>query len=140
MIAILYALALGLTPADTSRLLDAIEWVESKGDVRAVGDKNKRHWSRGPFCITEPYWIDAVQKLRWEGKKRLAGSLKYKRDVWNKVKSRIIIKAYWRRYAPKRATMEQLARQHNGGPKGHLRKSTIKYWRKVQRALKRKAG
>jgi len=136
MIAILYALAFGLMPADTSRLLDAIEWVESKGNVKAVGDKDKRHWSRGPYCITKPYWADAVQKLRREGKRQLASSLKYKRDVWNRAKSRIIIRAYWRRYGPKRATMEQLARQHNGGPKGHLRKSTIKYWRRVQKRMK----
>ena len=42
-----------------------------------------------------------------------------------------IMHSYWKKYAPLNATWEQLARIHNGGPKGHGRPETAKYWRKV---------
>jgi hypothetical protein len=43
--------------------------------------------------------------------------------------------AYWCRYAPKGASVEQLARIHNGGPKGHKRSGTIGYWKKIVREI-----
>ena len=117
---------------DILRLLRAICEEESGGDLRAVGDKNMKEWSRGPYCITEPYWIDGVEQLRREGEKSLADSLKYMRDVWTMDNSEIIIKAYWRRYAPDGATAEQLSRLHNGGPTGHKKTSTLAYWKRIQ--------
>jgi hypothetical protein len=39
------------------------------------------------------------------------------------------------RHAPKNATAEDLARIHNGGPKGHTKKATLKYWDKVKKEM-----
>ena len=115
----LLPMLLGLTPAETSRLLDAIEWVESRGNCNAVGDGGR---SLGAYQIQRPYWLDS----RVPGKYRHVKVKKYARRV---------VRAYWKRYGPKNATMEQLARIHVGGPKGHKKKATIKYWQKVRKAL-----
>jgi hypothetical protein len=53
----------------------------------------------------------------------------------DKAYSERIIRAYWARYAPKGATVEQLARIHNGGPKGHRLSGTLKYWRKIVKEM-----
>jgi hypothetical protein len=53
----------------------------------------------------------------------------------NKAYAEKIVRAYWKRYAPKSATLEQLARIHNGGPRGHLNPNTIKYWNKIKKEL-----
>jgi len=50
--------------------------------------------------------------------------------------AREVIKAYMARYAPKGASWEDMARIHNGGPKGHRKSSTKAYWAKVQAKLK----
>ena len=51
-----------------------------------------------------------------------------------------VILAYWDRYATmkrlgRKPTNEDRARIHNGGPKGHTKKATLKYWEKVKKAL-----
>ena len=46
--------------------------------------------------------------------------------------------AYWKRYCPKAfeaGDWETLARVHNGGPKGHTKKATLKYWEKVKNRM-----
>jgi hypothetical protein len=53
-------------------------------------------------------------------------------DCMGKEYSERIIRAYWSRYAPRGATPEQLARIHNGGPRGHLKSATRGYWRKIR--------
>lgn len=108
-----------------ARLLEAIRQVETRGDSNAVGDNGK---AIGSFQIWRTYWQDAV-----EHDKSIGG--KYE-DCKNDAYAKRIILAYWDRYAPKDATDEQLARIHNGGPKGHLRSGTLKYWKKVKKELK----
>jgi hypothetical protein len=46
--------------------------------------------------------------------------------------------AYLHRYGKKALAdkdYEKLARIHNGGPRGHTKSATVKYWRKVEKAL-----
>jgi hypothetical protein len=43
--------------------------------------------------------------------------------------------AYWARYGGSNPTDERLARQHNGGPRGHRKAATLAYWRKVDQAM-----
>lgn len=105
--------------------MEAIRQVETRGDSNAVGDNGK---AIGSFQIWRTYWQDAV-----EHDKSIGG--KYE-DCKNDVYAKRIILAYWDRYAPKDATDEQLARIHNGGPKGHTRSGTLKYWKKVKKELK----
>tara|TARA_Y100001973_G_C5147650_1_gene306301 strand:+ start:922 stop:1149 length:228 start_codon:yes stop_codon:yes gene_type:complete len=51
-----------------------------------------------------------------------------------------VVLTYWQRYATSKRlgrtpTNEDRARQHNGGPNGHKKESTIKYWTKVKKVL-----
>jgi len=105
-------------------LLDAIYTVESGRGKNLVGDGGK---AIGPYQIWREYWQDAV-----EHDKSIGGEYK---DCMNKAYAEKIIRAYWKRYAPKGATIEQLARIHNGGPKGHKRSATVKYWNKIVKEM-----
>lgn len=112
--------------------LDAIQKVETGGEAdpnNAVGDNGK---ALGAYQIWYDYWADAVEHrpdLKARGYKA----------VKDPAYAREIIKAYMDRYAPDGATWEDLARIHNGGPKGHRRNSTKAYWVKVQKHLKKGA-
>jgi hypothetical protein len=90
-----------------------------------VGDGGR---AIGPYQIWREYWKDAVQH-----DKTIGGRYE---DCMDKAYSERIIRAYWSRYAPKDATIEQLARIHNGGPNGHLRRVTLKYWKKIVKAMR----
>jgi hypothetical protein len=106
-------------------LLDAMYAVESNRGKNLVGDGGK---AIGPYQIWREYWQDAV-----EFDKTIGG--KYE-DCMNKAYAEKIVRAYWKRYAPKGATLEQLARIHNGGPKGHTRSATLKYWKKIVKEMR----
>lgn len=104
----------------------AIRQVESSGDDHAVGDGGR---SLGPYQISRPYWQDANEHLERHGRR----TYDYDTGVWCSLTSEIIMSAYWHRY--RAGNDEDRARMHNGGPRGHLRDSTIKYWEKVRTIL-----
>ena len=106
-------------------LLDAMYAVESNRGKSLLGDGGQ---AIGPYQIWREYWQDAV-----DFDPSIGGSYK---DCMDKAYSEKIIRAYWARYAPKGATLEQLARIHNGGPKGHTRNATLKYWKKIVKAMR----
>ena len=106
-------------------LLAAIRQVESHGNDKAVGDGGK---AIGPYQVWRVYWQDAV-----EFDKTLGGSYQ---DCYDPAYAARVVRAYMARYAPKGASDEQLARIHNGGPKGHQKEATVAYWAKVQKELK----
>lgn len=106
------------------QLLDAMYTVESNRGLILVGDGGK---AIGPYQIWKAYWQDAVE---WD--KSIGGEYQ---DCMKKAYAEKIVRAYWKRYAPKGATIEQLARIHNGGPRGHLNANTIKYWNKIKKEL-----
>lgn len=110
---------------DTRPLLNAMYVVESSCGKNLVGDGGK---AIGPYQIWEAYWRDAVQH-----DPSIGGVYA---DCMGKEYSERVIRAYWSRYAPKGATAEQLARIHNGGPSGHKRSSTVKYWKKIIKEMK----
>lgn len=108
-------------------LLDAIRAVESGGDDRAVGDDGQ---ALGPYQIWVPYMKDATDWC-----KALVGTHK---DCHDRLFSERLMIAYWHRHVPKALAdrdHEVLARTHNGGPQGSKRKSTIRYWKKVEKEL-----
>jgi hypothetical protein len=107
-----------------ARLLDALRQVESHGNDRAVGDNGK---AIGPYQIWYSYWKDAV-----EFDKTLGGSYE---DCYKPDYARRVVIAYLSRYAPKNASYEQLARIHNGGPKGDKNNKTVKYWNKIKKEM-----
>lgn len=130
MIAIPILILATITATPHDRLLSAIHVVEASGQISPKdGDGGK---AIGPFQIHRAYWKDATDYDRTIG-----GTYE---DCRNLDYSRRVVLAYWRRYAPKNATDEQLARIHNGGPTGHRRESTLRYWRRVERELRKSCG
>ena len=110
------------TTADRELLLDAIRFVESANNPRAVGDNGM---SRGAYQCQEAAWTDA--RVAWP----------YLPSVWDEEKSREVCRRYCTRYAGKNGTLESWARTWNGGPRGRFKKATLSYWEKVQTAMQR---
>jgi muramidase (phage lysozyme) len=110
--------------------------VESRNDPKAVGDGGA---AIGIYQIHQGYWQDAV-----DFDKSLGGSYN---DCFNPEYAERVVRAYLKRYAPVDATVEQLARIHNGGcnilKKQHSKKpkekkawdNTTKYWNKIKKEL-----
>ncbi|QDP59081.1 MAG: putative destabilase [Prokaryotic dsDNA virus sp.] len=91
--------------------------------TNAVGEAGEL----GPYQITRAYWEDAVEFMPPSDR----GCYD---DVRNGTYAERIMTAYWARYAPDMQP-ETLARIHNGGPRGHLKKSTEKYWKRVRQVF-----
>ena len=125
-------------PAYTWRqTLDAIRQVEPGGCENegrgAKGDKGK---ARGPYQIWNIYWQEAAVPGR-----------EYREVLHDKKLSELVGERYMQRYAREslrrlqRGTgtlkdVEVVARIHNGGPKGHQRKSTLGYWIKARKEVR----
>lgn len=111
---------------DIDQFFYALATVESNHNDEAVGDGGA---SIGRYQIQKPYWIDATELSRIGGE--------YK-DVKKKEYAEKCMIAYWKRYVPEaweEKNWEVLAKVHNGGPKGHLKKATQAYWEKVKKHL-----
>jgi hypothetical protein len=104
--------------------LKAINQVEAGGRKTGsiIGDGGR---AIGPFQIHRVYWQDANVAGKYEDCKDYAYSVK-------------VMTAYLNRYARQAIrdkNFEKLARIHNGGPQGHTKQATIKYWLKVKKHL-----
>ena len=122
---ILLAMLAAPALAQSERLLDAIRQVESGGDCTLVGDGGR---AIGPYQIHREYWADAIA-----ADKTLGG--KYE-DCRGEAYARRVVKAYLSRYG-KGKSDAQMARIHNGGPRGHLKPATLKYLAKIEKEVKR---
>ena len=114
--------------AESSKLLDAICEVESNGDCSKIGKVGEL----GCYQIRECFWIDAL-----EHDPSIGGEYE---DVIDKEYAEKCILAYWDRYATEKrlsrpVTDEDRARIHNGGPNGHKKTATVKYWKKIKETL-----
>ena len=126
--AVIMSAVLSVPPTvPTDRLLDAMYTVESSRGKGLVGDGGK---AIGPYQIWYSYWRDAV-----EYDPSIGGVY---RDCMDKAYSERIVWAYWCRYAPQGAGVEQLARIHNGGSRGHKNPKTVGYWNKIATVMRRK--
>ncbi len=122
-------------PAHTfDNLLDAIEWVESRGDPWAVGDNGN---AVGAYQIHKIY-VDDVNRIQKSYNTpmlmRRDGQFTY-RDRENKQRSREMVTIYLNHYG---GTFEEMARKQNGGPQGHKKESTKAYWLKVKARMEAK--
>lgn len=114
------------------RFLEAVRRVETGGmpnrGENAKGDGGK---AIGSFQIHYNCWVDAVlYDATIKGKYLDCNGYEY---------SVKIVDAYLRRYASKaykNGDWETCSRIWNGGPRGPEKKSTIKYWQRVQRIMK----
>lgn len=110
--------------------LNALHQVEASGRIKKpdgspiIGDKGR---ALGPFQIHFKYWQDSG----------VSGSYTNCAEYDYSVK---VVTGYMNRYATQfvlKSNYQAMARIHNGGPNGHKSESTLAYWRKVQRHLKK---
>jgi hypothetical protein len=102
--------------------ISAIQSVETGGEkdpLNAVGDRGEL----GPFQITLPYFMDS-------------GVVGDYPEICTTINGSIeVMLCYWERYASTKPSLEELARIHNGGPKGAYKESTKSYWMKVSERM-----
>ena len=117
--------------AASSSLLDAIETVESSGNIKAIGDGGK-----AVGCLQ-------IHKAVIDDVNRIYGKTYQLKDRYSRSKSREIASlylSYWGNHyekkTGKKATNDVLARIWNGGCYGWKKQATIKYWNKVKKAMK----
>lgn len=110
--------------APSERLIDALVHVESNGEVHAVGDNG-----RAVGCLQ-------IHKEVVDDVNRAYGTTYVYSDRKSIEKSREICRKYLLLHGGRNATNEVYARIWNGGPYGHKRKSTRRYWRMVRRKLR----
>jgi hypothetical protein len=107
----------------SSRLIEALVQIESKGNDDAVGDNG-----RAVGCLQ-------IHKEVVDDVNRHYGTFYTYDDRKCPIKSREICRKYLVMHGGIRSTDEKYARIWNGGPKGHKKKSTKRYWRKVSIAI-----
>ena len=117
-------------------LIDAIIYVESRGDNSAIGDGGK-----AVGCLQiHPVLVREVNRLLKKHKSSLRYSLQDRYDRDKSIQMFNIIAEQYRccdnvsfmQFA------ETVARRWNGGPRGDKKKATIKYWKKVKPHLQNK--
>lgn len=133
---ILFPINAAIAAPDTvvsDELLRAIHIVETGGSLKSpLGDGGR---ARGPMQIWKAYHSDALEyDPSIGGTYANCDSLEY---------SKKIVRSYMKRYAPKGATPEQIARLHNSGCNALQKKknsqawiNATKYWLKIQQYLK----
>lgn len=113
----------------TNLLIAAIMMVESGGNHRAIGDGGT---AIGPLQIRQAAITDV---------NRIHGTKFTLTQTTNlAVSSRIftLYTGHWctAKRLGRKPTNQDIARVWNGGPNGWRRKSTVKYWAKVEKALR----
>lgn len=116
-------LVIGAFAEPSDKLINALVRVESGGRAAVVGDNGKA------------VGILQIHKCVIDDVNRIYKTTYTYADRTNPIKSREICKKYLTHYAGKNATDEKYARVWNGGPKGHTKKATEKYWARVKAAL-----
>lgn len=113
---------LGSSPIQPyERLFETVRSIESNGDNYAVGDKNLKLHSYGPVQIRQSRIDDYYNQT----------GIRYTiEDCFDIEVSREIFMYY---VSP---DFETTAREWNGGANGMKKKSTLKYWEKVENKLK----
>lgn len=146
-------------------LLDAIEWVESKGRAGMMGDAEPvvlelkvgavveiNYRAIGAYQLHKIY-VDDVNRILKGWKEQIGAQIKEAggkglggwfvpytyEDRWNRECSRDMVDVYLTYYNPSEAEneFEAMARIHNGGPDGWKKESTKEYWEKVKSRLER---
>lgn len=98
-------------PQSFEGLLDAIKWVESRGDASAVCPDG---CCIGAYQLAKIY-VDDVNRIR-----KLKNKYYYEYDYtdrFSKLRSRMMVCIYLQYYSEDK-TIESMARIHNGGPDG----------------------
>jgi hypothetical protein len=117
-------------------LIDAIIFVESRGNDSAIGDRGK-----AVGCLQiQPICVREVNRILRKHKSNVRYSLQ---DRYSRAKSiqmfNIIAEQYiCCEYVTFMEYAEIVSRRWNGGPRGDKKKATLKYWHKVKPHLQNK--
>jgi hypothetical protein len=121
----LYAFDVDVEGLIKTTFVDSIIHVESKGRDNAVA----RDGSAGPLQIKAVLVKDVNRILARRG-----DTLRFNmKDRFDREKAIQMFWIYQSFYGNENDTYETMARRWNGGPNGHRKKATIKYWKKVNR-------
>ena len=106
----------------TRRLFDAMRWVESNDDDRAIGDGGR---SVGPYQCGRAAWLDGGGRAE-----------DYPRLAHNRAAMEAVMMRYWHRYGA--VSDEDKAKCWNVGPRWRTRARAAgnAYWRKVNVRIK----
>lgn len=116
-----------------STLIDALIYVESRGNDSAIGDRHLSKPSVGCLQI-RPIMVREVNRIL----KRKKKSLRYSMDDRFSRKKSIEMFMVWKDYYHDSSNFEEIARTWNGGPRGMKNKKTLGYWAKVKFELNKK--
>ena len=121
------------TQPKINALVDALIYVESRGNDSAIGDRHLGKPSIGCLQI-RPIMVREVNRIL----KRKKKDLRYRmEDRFSREKS-IEMFMVWKDYYHDSDNFEEIARTWNGGPKGMKNKKTLGYWAKVKFELNKK--
>ena len=115
---------------EPNNFVSAIIEVESNWDSTAL---NKKEDAVGYLQI-RPVMVEEVNRILEIKKSSKKYSLE---DRWDLEKSVEMFNVYKDFYS-KKSSKEKIARRWNGGPSGHNKPSTVKYWNKVNKILRSK--
>tara|TARA_R110000796_G_scaffold93892_1_gene198507 strand:- start:676 stop:1170 length:495 start_codon:yes stop_codon:yes gene_type:complete len=117
-------------PQPVDKLVNALIYVESRGNDSAIGDTHLETPSIGVLQI-RPVMVREVNRIL----KIMGSTQRYKlKDRFNR-QSSIEMFLFWKNYHHPKDGFEEIARCWNGGPRGLKNRRTEKYWIKVQKQL-----
>jgi soluble lytic murein transglycosylase-like protein len=121
----IYAFNINIEDVVRTAFVDSIIHIESRGRNNAVS----RDGSAGPLQIKAVLVKDINRILAHRG-----DTLRFKmQDRFDRDKAIQMFWIYQSFYGKGNDSYEVMARRWNGGPRGHLRGATRKYWKKVNR-------
>lgn len=119
-----------LPPKHIDNLVNALIYVESRGNDSAVGDRHLDQPSVGVLQI-RPIMVREVNRIC----KRIGSHQRFTlKDRFDRNKS-VHMFLIWKEFHHKDSDFEAIARSWNGGPRWRKIDRTKKYWEKVEKQL-----
>jgi hypothetical protein len=119
-----------LPPKRIDDLINALIYVESRGNDSAIGDRHLNQPSVGVLQI-RPIMVREVNRIC----KKIGSHQRFTlKDRFDRDKS-IHMFLIWKEFYHKDSNFEAIARSWNGGIRGYLNPRTEKYWKKVEQQL-----
>lgn len=127
MMFVVLMLALQVTGPSNSQLIAAIGQHESSGNDYAIKDGCYGYLQIKQVCVDD---VNRFYNTRYRAQDTL-GNRELSIEIFEKYT------ALWlnKRHPSKMSKEEYIARLWNGGPNGPKKKSTLRYWRAVQRHI-----
>jgi len=120
-----------IAPKPINQLVDALIYVESRGNDSIIGDKHLPGNEAVGALQIRPIMVREVNRILEIQGKTERFTLKDRFDRQQSIRMFMI----WKNYHHKDSSPEKVARNWNGGPKGYKKDRTIKYWNKKEKQL-----